>query len=148
MRTKLAAIASVAILAAVLIGLRVRHRGPAHPKAATPEHADVASDNDLSITAMLNAKEAGTPCETAYAAIDAEQQATKLRGSRSIFQWVAPRADFLAACTALPADVQRCMMPRYRRDHPDECVKLRPDPEALKRLVVPAPDAEATTHGS
>jgi hypothetical protein len=92
--------------------------------------------------AMMNAKDGATSCETAFLAIEAEQAAAKLRGSKSIFQWVAPKPDFLAQCQALPPVAQSCMMPRYRRDHRDDCLRAEPSADVLKKLVVGVPVAE------
>ena len=100
----------------------------------------------MSYITMLKAPEAATPCETAYAALEAEQAAARLRGGVSIFTWVAPKPDFLAVCQAQSTLVQQCMMPRFRRDHQDECERAKPPDEVLKKLVVgatvPEPDFE------
>jgi hypothetical protein len=121
---------------------------PAHPphhrvdttavSATSIDEADVS----VSMVAMLNAPEAATPCETAYGAVDAEQAAAKLRGSKSLFKWVAPKPDFLARCQALAPEAQRCMMPRYRRDHSQDCLIAEPSEEIRKTLVIGVPVAE------
>jgi hypothetical protein len=91
---------------------------------------------------MLNAPDRATPCETAYAAISAARAAAKLRGTHSLFKWVAPEPNFLAGCRALTAEAQRCMMPRYRRDHRAACVQARPSQDALEKLVIGVPVPE------
>lgn len=116
-----------------------------HDPAKTSSHEAAAidqTDTSVSIIAMLNAPDAATPCETAYAAIDAERAATKLHGGTSMFTWVAPKPEFLAQCQKLPGDVQQCMMPRYRRDHADACLQKRPAAAVLKQLYVGAPVVE------
>ena len=142
------ALAGGAVAALAVIGIVVfaRGRGGRHHS-----HADTASihaggidqtDTSVSFEAMLAAPEGATPCETAYGAIAAEQSAAKLRGTRSIFQWVAPKPDFMAGCQALSEAEQKCMMPRYRRDHGDECGRARPDPAVMKKLIVGVPVEE------
>ena len=92
----------------------------------------------------MNAPEGATPCETAYAAIDAEQQAAKLRGTKSIFEWVAPKPDFLTNCQALTPGQQKCMVPHYRRAHDEECQRERPSPDTLAKLILGVPVPEPT----
>jgi hypothetical protein len=147
MNTKLVVAAGVGIVGAVVVVLVVHARSgsPHHHKADTTNvHANGIDDSDTSasMTAMLNAPDGATPCETAYAAVEAEQSAAKLRGSKSIFQWVAPKADFQAQCQTLAPEAQSCMMPRYRRDHRDDCARVRPSSDVLKKLVVGVPVEE------
>jgi hypothetical protein len=136
----------LAVAIAAGIFLLVRGRGGRHHS-----HADTASihaggidqtDTSVSFEAMLGAPEGATPCETAYAAIDAERSAAKLRGTRSIFQWVAEKPDFLAACQTLSDAQQKCFAPRYRRDHDDECLRARPDKATLAKMIVGLPVEE------
>ena len=148
-----AGIAAVAGTVAIVIALRgddSPRRPRHHPKTIDTEavHARAfdRSDASQSYLTMLKAPDAATPCETAYAAIEAEQAAARERGGASIFTWVAPKPDFLAVCRAQSKLVQDCMMPRYRRDHADECEHAKPPDEVLKKLVVgaavPEPDFE------
>jgi hypothetical protein len=141
MNAKLVAGGVIVVAGAVAAVLLLRGRGgnhhhPHHDTATIHAGGIDEADTSVSIEAMMKAPEGATPCETAYAAIEAEQAAAKLRGTRSIFQFVAPKPDFLAGCAALPETVQKCMAPRYRREHDDECLRARPDSEALKKLVV------------
>ena len=146
MRKKLAVVAAGVLAGAAVVYAVARGRGLPHHHHVdtTAVHAVGIDDTDVSVafSAMLNAPELATPCETAYAAIDAAQAAAKLRGTRSLFAWVAPRPAFLAGCQALTPEEQRCMMPRYRRDHRDDCARARPDDAALKKLVVDASTPE------
>ena len=149
MNRKLVAGGTLVVLAgaAVVIVLVMRHGGHRHPHHNTSSvHAGGidTSDTSVSFEAMLNAPEAATPCETAFAAIEAEQSASKLRGGASIFKWVAPKPDFLAACQALSVPEQKCMMPRYRRDHDEECRRAVPDAVVLKKMIVGMPVPEPT----
>src|SRR3954471_23709474 len=96
------AIASVVVVVAVgaFVGWRMhdRPRHPHHDKAKTSPNEAAAidqTDNAVSMIAMLNAPDAATPCETAYAAIEAEGAAAKLHGGKSMFTWVAAKPDFL-----------------------------------------------------
>jgi hypothetical protein len=147
MKPKLVLLASVVVGAvAVVVIVVVRARsGPHHHHADTTSvHAAAIdqTDTSVSMTAMLNAPDRATPCETAFAAVEAEQEATKLRATKSIFQWIAPKPDFLAQCQTLTPEGQNCMMPRFRRDHRDECQKSHPPAEVLKKLFVGVPVSE------
>lgn len=149
MNKKLVTVGAIALVgAAVATVVFVRGRGGKHHVHADTAtiHAGGIDQTDVAVSfqAMLGAPEGATPCETAYAAIEAEQAAVKLRGTHSIFQWVAPKADFLAGCRAMSDVQQKCMAPRYRRDHDDECLRARPDAEVLKKLVVAAPVDQPT----
>jgi hypothetical protein len=144
-----AAIVAAGATAGIIVYARGRGGGNHHAHAdTTTVHASGFDRSDVAVSmqAMLDAPEGATPCETAYAAIEAEQQATKLRGTKSIFEWVAPRPDFLASCQALTEAQQRCMALRYKRAHDDECQQARPSPDTLAKLIrgvpVPEPTAE------
>lgn len=148
-RKKLVVIASIVVGGVVAVVLSVGGRDGTrhHRRVDTKEvHARAIDQTDVgvSMSALMNAPEGATPCETAYLAIDAEQQAAKLRGSKSIFQWVAPKAEFLAQCQTLPAAAQSCLAPRYRRAHDAECLQARPPTDALEKLLVGAPVQEPT----
>jgi len=146
MNRKLVAAGVLAIAAAVVIFIVTHgHRGKHHAHADTTSvHAAAfdRTDTAVSMEAMMNAPEGATPCETAYAAIEAEQQAVKLRGTRSIFEWVAQKPDFLANCQALTPGQQKCMALHYRRAHDEECQRERPSPETMAKLIrgVPVPE--------
>jgi hypothetical protein len=146
MNRTLVAAGVLAIAAAIVIFVVTHGRGGKHHA-----HADTTSvhaggldrtDTAVSMEAMMNAPDGATPCETAYAAIEAEQQAVKLRGTKSIFEWVAPKPDFLASCQALTPGQQKCMALRYRRQHDEECQRERPSPDTLAKLIrgVPVPE--------
>jgi len=150
MTKQLALLASVVIVAGVAVlgwWMHDRPRHPHHdkPKTSTGEAAAIdQTDTSVSMIAMLNAPDAATPCETAYAAIEAERAAAKLHGGNSMFTWVADKPAFLAQCQTLPPEAQQCMMPRYRRDHADACLQHRPPADVLKKLYAGAPVVEPT----
>lgn len=148
MKKALAVAASLAIAAAVILVVVVRrNRGPHHHHDSAKTSAVEAvgidqTDSSVSMMAMLNAPDQATPCLTAYAAIEAEGAAMKLHGGKSMFTWVAPKDDFLAACQQLPEPQQQCMAPRYRRDHAEDCQKQRPMPDVLGKMYAGAPVVE------
>lgn len=148
MNKPLAIVAGLAIVAAVVVVLVVRKNdGPHHhhdsAKTSNVEAAGIdQTDTSVSMMAMLNAPDQATPCLTAYAALDAERAAMKLHDGKSMFTWVAPKDEFVARCSELPAAQQQCMAPRYRRDHADDCSKARPMPDVLKQLYVGVPIVE------
>jgi hypothetical protein len=146
MNGKLVAAGVLAIGAAIVVFVATHgHDGKHHPHADTTSvHAGGldSTDTAVSMEAMMNAPDGATPCETAYLAIEAEQQAVKLRGTKSIFAWVAPKPDFLASCQELTPAQQKCMALRYRRGHDEECQRERPSPDTLAKLIrgVPVPE--------
>jgi hypothetical protein len=145
MNRKLVAVGVLAIAAAIVIFVVTHGRGKHHAHADTTSvHAGGLdrTDTAVSMEAMMTAPEGATPCETAYAAIEAEQQAVKLRGTKSIFEWVAPKPDFLTSCQALTPGQQKCMALRYRRAHDEECQRERPSPDTMAKLIrgVPVPE--------
>jgi hypothetical protein len=152
MTKKLAVLGSVVVLGAVAVIVWARGDSPSrHSKPdTTAVHATSIDEADTSVSmlAMLHAPEGATPCETAYLALEAEQTAARLHGGTSMFEWVAPKADFIAACKALPEQAQQCMMPRYRRDHDEPCVHARPPDAQLQKMFRAAPAAAAKPPGA
>ncbi|HEY5927627.1 MAG TPA: hypothetical protein VIV11_38345 [Kofleriaceae bacterium] len=151
MTKKYAVLAGVVVIAgaiALFVWSR-RDKSPGHAKGNTTSvHATGIdqADSSVSMLTMLNAPEGATPCETAFNALDAEQTAARLRKGKSMFKWVAPKQEFLAQCQQLPAETQRCMMPRYRREH-DDCAAARPPDAVLHKMVIPEPVAEEKLPG-
>jgi hypothetical protein len=148
MKKTLAIAASLVVVATVIIVVVVRrNHGPHHHhdsgKTSSVEAVGIdQTDTSVSMMAMLNAPEQATPCLTAYGAVEAEGAVMKLHNGKSMFKWVAPKDDFVAACQQLPALEQQCMAPRYRRDHAEDCQKARPMPDVLKKMYVGEPIVE------
>lgn len=140
---------AVVIAGAVAVLVWVKSRSPEHAKADTTSVRATGidqADSSVSLRTMLAAPEGASPCETAFNAIDAEQSAARLHRGKSMFKWVAPKAEFLARCGELPANVQECMMPRYRRDH-DNCTLARPPDAVLQKMFIPEPVVEEKLPG-
>jgi hypothetical protein len=150
MNKKLALLAGVVVLGAIGVIVWAKSGGsPRHSKVDTKSvHATSFDETDTSVSlmAMVNAPDGTTPCETAFNALDAEQQAIRVRGGKSMFKWVAPKAEFLARCKELPEKTQQCMMPRYRREHND-CALARPPDDVLHKLFIPEPVVEEKIPG-
>ena len=145
MKKMLVVITSLAVIGAIVVVVYARDHSPEHPRRElSMEHATGIDRGDASrsMMAMLNAHEGATPCETTYLALEAEQADARVRGGVSMFQWIAPRAEFLARCATLPPEAQRCTMPRYRRDHAEVCLRVKPPADVLAQMVVAAPIAE------
>jgi hypothetical protein len=140
MNTKLVAVIGlVAVGAAGVIAWRHQRAKPHHVHAdTTTVHARGIDQTDTaaSIIAMLRAPEAATPCETTYAALEAEQATVRMRGGKSLFKWVAPKSEFLARCLTLSDEQQRCLMPRYARDHEQDCATSSPPSDVAAKLFV------------
>jgi hypothetical protein len=151
MNKKLALLAGVAILIAVVVVVWARRgRTGGHAKSADTKSVHATSfdetDTSVSLMTMLNAPEGATPCETGYNALEAEQKATKLRGGKSMFKWVAAKDEFLAQCKTLSEKAQQCLAPRYRREHSD-CTLARPPDAVLQKMFIPEPVVEEKIPG-
>jgi hypothetical protein len=151
MKKKLALLGSVVVLAGAFVIVWAKRGGssPRHAKADTKSvHATSfdQTDTSVSLMTMLSAPDGATPCETAYSALAAEQQAMRVRGGKSMFKWVAPKEEFLARCKELPEKAQQCMSPRYRREH-DDCTLARPPDSVLHKLFIAEPVVEEKIPG-
>ncbi|MBV8762532.1 MAG: hypothetical protein JO257_34930 [Deltaproteobacteria bacterium] len=104
--------------------------------AAKPadDHAASIDSEYATLIAMYKAPPGATPCESLYNAIGAEQDAAKSMKRDSVFTFVAPKADFLKQCGALPAMTQQCLVPAYQSTHGAECESLHPDEKELDKL--------------
>lgn len=141
MKTKLVILGSVAIVGAVVLVVYARgtDKTPQHKKsqAVADNHGIDSSDTGASLNAMSSAPDGATPCESAYNSFAAEQASAQMRKSKSLFRFVAPKDEFIATCQTLPAETQKCMLPRYQRAHPD-CMKLKPPQAVLDKMYQPA----------
>lgn len=106
----------------------------AHPGVAPSSHGNGIDRASSPQIALLEAPEGATPCETALNAITAEQAAASAQNVASMFAWVAPRADFLAACEALPAATQACLSPRHQVRNRKACEDAKPATDVLEQL--------------
>jgi hypothetical protein len=121
MRTRLVAV--FVILAAVGGLLYLRHRRLARPSASEPGGAgNTGVDFRLSpMLAGFSAPDGGTPCETAYNALSATDDAARGTGMAVPWTRLPDRDTFLARCAALPPQEQECMQPRYAASHHPAC---------------------------
>ncbi len=147
MKIKLFVIVAALLTAAGATALVLLNRAPVHPRRPPPQPGQAAPSHGAgidsamaSVNAMLNVPEGKTPCDTAWAAVQAELTTAKATGHRSIFLKVAERDDFLSRCNAFPKDAQACLVPKYATQHHDECQKLRPSEEARKGLFEVRPE--------
>ena len=119
-RKRLAAAAGMVLVAAAVTALLVaRHKRS--PGAAPSEHAAGVDYEMTPLLAMYKAPEGGTPCETAYNAFRAFDDASK--GTNRGAPWVSlpDQSTFLERCNVLPRQDQECLQPRYAAKHHDLC---------------------------
>jgi len=117
------------LLLALLAGC---HRAPKHkPPPLVNAHGAGIDREMVALKAMYAAPEGPTPCESAYNAFAAGEEAGRAPGKTPLVLKLAPRDEFLGRCRALPAAAQPCLVPAYSRGHREECVKARPAPELL-----------------
>jgi hypothetical protein len=110
--------------------------------AHAEDHAAAIDNEYATVRAMYNAPAGATPCESSYNAITAEQDAAKKLERDSIFTFVAPKADFLKLCGALPTTYQQCLVPAYQARHNEECAAANPAAGELDKLYVIRKDLE------
>jgi len=149
MKLKLYILVAALLAAAGGTALVLLNRAPPHPRRPEVQAAVAAGESAhgvgidsamASVNAMLNVPDGKTPCDTAWAAVTAEQATAKATGHKSIFVKVAERDDFLARCNAFPKESQACMVPKYATQHHDDCQKVRPSEEARKALFEVRPE--------
>ncbi len=109
---------------------------PTGSAAAKPagDHAASIDSEYATLLAMYNAPAGATPCESLYNAVGAEQEAAKNLKRDSIFSFVAPKADFLKVCGALPLAAQQCLVPSYQSKHAQECESAMPHDAEISKL--------------
>jgi hypothetical protein len=73
------------------------------------------------VNAAYSAPDGGTPCETAYNAYVAIDDAAKQMGGSVPWTKLPDQPTFLARCAKLPAQEQECLQPRYHARHHDVC---------------------------
>jgi len=108
----------VAIVAAILGARwrRVHAAGGPVASGAAPAGVDFAQKP---VAAVFEAPEGATPCETAYNAVRAIDEASRARNNSTPWTSLPDRDTFIARCTALPVQEQQCYQPRYAaQNHP------------------------------
>ena len=120
---------------------------PAGSATAPPQgqHATSIDRSYSAVRAMYEAPEGATPCESAYNAFTAEQEAAKPTARGSIFSFVAPRAEFVKHCEALPVASQQCLVPRYQARNQASCLTAKAPPEKTDALFMVRKDLDAIT---
>jgi hypothetical protein len=116
--------------------------GSAQAAGSGANHAQAIDDEYATLLAMYNAPAGATPCESLHNAVLAEQDAAKKLGRESIFSFVAPEAEFLKVCAALPQMVQHCLVPKYQSQHGAECDGVQPSDADVAKLYALRKDLE------
>lgn len=142
MKTTLMAVLVLALGAAVVVGCRKKSDPKPTPDRVSPHGEEIDKAHAPQI-AMFKAPEGATPCESALNAFNAEVDAARTQGAKSIFSFVADRDTFLANCKALAPEVQACLVPRYAARHHDECEAALQPYAKLANLFVLREGSEA-----
>jgi hypothetical protein len=127
--------ATVAIVVA-----RARSHRPVHvpPPTANPHARGI--DHELApLNAMLVAPVGATPCETAWNALSAGDAAGRQPGRTPLVLRLAPQAEFMKLCTALPAEARPCLAPAYQVHHREECLRARPNDDLIRAMFIIKP---------
>lgn len=87
------------------------------------EETQLVDDRQLNAaaTAAEHAPRGRDTCETAVNGLVAMLEAAESEGNSGERLPRPERTDFLAACRALPAAAQQCLLPTYSMAHPEEC---------------------------
>jgi hypothetical protein len=133
---------ALALAAVAVLGCK-KSEPQAKPDRVSPHGKEIDSAHAPQI-AMFKAPEGATPCESALNAFNAEVEAARTSGSKSIFTFVADRDTFLAGCKALAPEVQACLVPHYAARHRDDCNAALPPNAQLANLFVLRDDASAS----
>lgn len=107
---------------------------PAAGSATQGAHAQSIDHSYSAVRAMYEAPEGATPCESAFHAVTAEQEAAKGTKRGSIFSFVAPKDEFLKLCQAFTPQAQQCLVPKYQARNQATCVSARPPIEQVEKL--------------
>ena len=140
MNPKLVATAAIVLGVGIAVAVAgsARRRGLVHPAASGSAESDHGLGMDRAMSAelaMYSAPEGSTPCESAYNALKASQDVSTQQHVTPVVLRLAPQAEFLQRCGALPEATQRCLVPRYMSKHRTECDKAKPPADALAALV-------------
>jgi hypothetical protein len=153
-RKLLVGVSIVAIVAAAAVAFSASKRGAAKagPTSSRSEHGNGIDNAMGAINALYHAPVGATPCESAYNAFKASLDFSTQQGTTPVVLRLAPHDDFIARCTALPEQTQKCVWPAYMAEHRDECKPLKP-PDAtlnamveLKRNAEPSPQEPSDPH--
>jgi hypothetical protein len=134
------------VLAVVIVGvaafLVIPRKQPARVPSPSASVSSRPSDHGegidrafASALALYDAPEGATPCESAYNAFQNSIDVAKQQHLKPLVLSLAPREEFLARCVELPSSAQQCLVPRYRRDHDDECAKTKPSEDVVRDMA-------------
>ncbi|HZS37791.1 MAG TPA: hypothetical protein VFF06_13230 [Polyangia bacterium] len=137
MNRKLTVAAAMLVAVAGAIAFFALRSPPPPPRPAPgPSAHGSGIDNAMAAaTALYDAPDGTTPCETAYNAFAHSEDVAKNAHVTAVVLRLAPRDEFLARCGALPPATQQCLAPKYLRGHREECARSRMSPDALKPMV-------------
>jgi hypothetical protein len=124
----------VAGVAVVVFGSTRSH--VEHPPPATSSGHGAGIDHAMgAVLALYHAPEGSTPCESAYNAFKASQDLAAQKNLTPVVLKLAPRDQFLATCSGLPAPTQQCMVPMYLAEHRPQCAGAKPPQDVLDSMV-------------
>jgi hypothetical protein len=123
MRKRIVGVLLVLLIVLALVGARWRRaHGQAAQAAASPASSAAGVDFALQpISGVFDAPQGATPCETAYNAVSAVDQASRARNRTTPWDVLPDRDTFLARCAALPPQEQQCYQPRYSAENHPTC---------------------------
>lgn len=87
-----------------------------HNEHQHPEPSEIAP-----LRAALNAPEGATPCETAWNALSALDEACVAANMPAPWPVMPKRAEFFDVCQRMPAEMQRCLAPKYNSLNNAKC---------------------------
>jgi hypothetical protein len=108
-------------LVGAILGARWRRLHGAGGVVAASTGVAGADYAPLPVDAVFDAPLGATPCETAYNAVHAIDEAARAGNKATPWTSLPDRATFLARCAALPPDEQQCYQPRYAAENHPTC---------------------------
>jgi hypothetical protein len=120
-------VAALVLVVGLIVARRMRLGRAAHPAAGESEKGNGVDFRLSPLTAGMDAPDGGTPCETAFLALSATDQAAKKSGFHVPWTTLPDRATFLARCNALPVQEQLCAQPRYAAQNHPVCDPIQKD---------------------
>lgn len=94
-------------------------------RRAAAEAAAAGIREAYDLASALGANGDGTPCENAYASVQALAAELERRTGGQATRTLPPRDEFMMGCQQLSTEAQRCLSVGYAQAHQEECAQAR-----------------------
>ena len=139
----------IGVAVVVLGATRRREHIPVASAALSASGHGAGIDHAMSaVVALYHAPQGATPCETAYNAFKNSQDVAGKENVTPVVFKLAPRDQFIATCSGLGPESQKCMVPIYLAEHRPECKPAKPAQDVLDSMVQLKHAAEPGSQGA